>query len=127
MTERSELQAKVFVNTRNVHGLAEHLAARLRRPLLPWRRRFSIATPVLDREVEENDDRSEVPSFVSPGDGFLYFPTLVSVFAGEPEADPAVILAVADVLALIDELRLEYVTASDFEDELPNVGRSTPE
>jgi hypothetical protein len=125
VTERDELQAKIFVDTAGVDLLAEQLAARLRQPFEHLLGSTTIVTPVLDLEVERNEDRSlGSDSMVSPEDAFLFFPCVVWASTEEDQASPAVVHAVAEVLGLLDELELDYVTASHFEDELPNAGRA---
>ena len=124
MTVREEW-AKVFVNTRDVDGIAEHLAARLQRPLERLPGIYTIVTPLLDLEVERNDDRANSP--FSGETAFLFFPTLVWAHYAETDARLAVVHAVAEVLGALDELGLEYATAADFEDELPNAGRAAGE
>ena len=123
MAEREERQAKIFVDTAAVDLLADTLATRLDRPREGLPESSTIVTPVLDLWIERNDDRAR--GHVDPADAFLFFPCLVWAHAEEEQASPAVVDAVAEVLGILDELGLDYVTASDFEHDLPNAGRST--
>jgi hypothetical protein len=122
---KDELLAKVFVDTRAVDELAQHLATRFHGQLdgLPEAR--TVATPVLTLDVMRNEDRPRSHLYLSDNDSFLFFPCVVEAFtAAESDAASAVIPAIAEVLGVLDELGLHYVTASDFEDDLPNAGRS---
>jgi hypothetical protein len=62
---------------------------------------------------------------VDPEDAFLYFPHAIEFFTEEEFDREALVDDVSAVLGALDQLGVRYVTAADFEDELPRGGRST--
>jgi len=118
VTGRNTLQATVYVDTRDVQRVAVRLAARLGGTVAHMK---TIVAPTLDLYVVGNDDKT---IGLSDEDAFLTFPCLVEAFTTDIPPDEAVVSAVANVLAALDELGLRYVTAADFEHELPRGGQS---
>jgi hypothetical protein len=82
----------------------------------------TIVTPILDIDVERKNDKSVGPA--DNQDAFLYFPCVIEIVTANAPADERVVGAVAGVLATLDGLGLAYVTAAEFEKDLPNNGRS---
>jgi hypothetical protein len=62
---------------------------------------------------------------VDPEDAFFYFPHRIEFFTEEEFDREALVADVSAVLGALDRLGVRYVTAADFEDELPRGGRST--
>lgn len=77
----------------------------------------------LDLEVTENDRRPPAEP-VDPKDAFLYFPYEIEVCTEEAFDREALVADVWAVLGALDQLGVHYVTAADFEDDLPRGGRS---
>lgn len=61
---------------------------------------------------------------VDPEDAYLYFPHQIELFTEEEFDRDALVADVSAVLGALDQLGVRYVTAADFEDELPGGGRS---
>jgi hypothetical protein len=62
---------------------------------------------------------------VDPEDAFLYFPHVIEFFTEGQFDREALVADVSAVLGALDQLGVRYVTAADFEHELPRGGRST--
>jgi hypothetical protein len=123
VSERNIWQATVYVDAEDAQGVADHLArTHLARTLAVTADGSTIVTPILDLEVEHKNEKPVGP--VDNDDAFLYFPCVIEVFTAHAPADERVVGAVAGVLAALDGLGLRYVTAADFEEDLPNNGRS---
>jgi len=118
VSEKAAFQATVYVDAPDADELAERLAGSLAATVEGG----TVVTPILDLDVMSNDD-SKRPHEVHEED-FLFFPTVVEAFTAEARRDEQVIGAVAGVLAALDDLGLRYVTAADFEEDLPRRGRS---
>jgi hypothetical protein len=118
-----DLYAKVFVRW---DGDADSLA-RAVAPLVDGRvSRRTVTGPVLDLDVDENDDHDE-DVVASDPDRFLHFPFHLDVEPTTPGAAPAgVVAAVAALLRGLAEAGAECVTAADYEDQLPGGGRTGP-
>jgi hypothetical protein len=74
--------------------------------------------------VTEHDRYLGRPERVDPEDAFLCFPFEIEVFTDDPFDHEALVGDVSTVLDALDRLDVRYVTAADFEDELPRGGRS---
>jgi hypothetical protein len=61
---------------------------------------------------------------VDPEDAFLYFPHRIEFFTEEVFDREALVADVSAVLSALGQLGVRYVTAADFEDELPRGGQS---
>lgn len=62
---------------------------------------------------------------VNPEDAFLYFRHIIEFFTEDDFDREALVADLSAVLGALDRLGVRYVTAADFEDELPRGGRST--
>jgi hypothetical protein len=116
--ERTAIQATVYVDAPDADELAELLESSLGATVEGG----TLVTPILDLDVIANDDAKS--GGVHEEDTFLYFPSLIEAFTVEARAEEQVVGAVAGVLAALDDLGLRYVTAADFEEDLPRRGRS---
>ena len=77
-------------------------------------------------DVVENDEFDEDRSGGGGGD-FVYFPYLLEVEPATSDGDAAAFRsAVARVLEALRAEGFDFVTAADFEEELPDLGRSRP-
>lgn len=112
--------ARIFVDLPSTEAgrlateLATHTSAEL----------FDIAAfglPDLVCEVGHNPDN---PRFGVHGDPWLYFSTNVEVFAEDDDASVEAIASLRSVVEALASMGCSFVTASDFEDVLPNRGRS---
>jgi hypothetical protein len=112
--------ATIYVKTDvPLHELAERVSRAVGGTL----RGHTVKADGLEVDVIGNDDRPREP--VDPADEFLFHPYLVEIEwldQNTPRAEMAA--AVATILRELDRLGAEYVTAADFEDELPRGGRS---
>jgi hypothetical protein len=120
VSQRNVFQATIYVDARDAQGVADVLA----RNLAATVEGDTIVTPILDLDVARNEDKPV--GRVDKEDAFLLFPCVIDAFAAKAPADERVVDAVALVLAVLDELGIAYVTAADFEEDLPNHGRSSP-
>jgi hypothetical protein len=122
--ERNSFQVSVYVDTRlGDRELAAHVAQTLRGSFTGARADIVHAERI-DLEVTQNDEHPPSQS-VDPGDAFLYFPLVIEFFTEEAFDREALVGDVSAVLSALDQLSVRYVTAADFEDELPRGGRST--
>lgn len=77
-------------------------------------------------DVLQNDEFNEELSAGGAGD-FVFFPYFLEVEAVGSDADSATFLReVAKVLSGLGMEGFDFVTAADFEEELPGMGRSRP-
>jgi hypothetical protein len=82
-----------------------------------------VTAALIDLEVTQNDRRPP-PEPVDPEDAFLYFPYDIEVCTEEAFDREALVADVSAALGALDQLGVRYVTAADFEDDLPRGGRS---
>jgi hypothetical protein len=118
VSQRNALQATIYVDARDSQEVAEVLG----RNLAATVEGDTIVTPILDLDVARNNE--EPVGRVPHEDAFLFFRCVIEAFTAEAPADERVIRAVAGVLAALDDSGIAYVTAADFEEHLPNNGRS---
>jgi hypothetical protein len=89
--------------------------------------RRTVTGPVLDLDVQNNDDRDDDLAACDP-DGFLYFPYFLDIEPATPGADERdVVAAVSALLEGLAEAGAECVTAADYEDQLRGGGRTGPQ
>jgi hypothetical protein len=123
--ERNSWQASIYVDTTLS---ASEIAARLAHALhgsVTSAGATTVTAERIDLDVTQYDQRP--PSEPQDDeDVFLYFPYDIEVFAGEPCDPKALVADVSTVLRVLHQLDARYVTAADFEDELPCSGRSRP-
>jgi hypothetical protein len=121
--ERNSLQASVYADTRlTAQEIAACLAQTLRGSVSGARADIVIAARI-QVDVTQNDERPPSEP-VDPGDAFLFFPYVIEIFTDEAFDQAALIADVSAMLDSLDQLGVGYVTAADFEDELPGGGRS---
>ena len=118
VSRRNVFQATIYVDVRDAQEVADGLAMKLAATV----EGDTIVTPILDLDVARNDEKPV--GRADKEDAFLFFPCVIEAFTAEAPADERVVGAVARVLAALDELGIGYVTAADFEEDLPNQGRS---
>lgn len=121
--KRNSWQGDVYVDTPlTAQEIAAHLAQTLRGSVTGASADL-VRAEHIDLEV---CDRDEWPPSepVDPEDAFLYFPHRIEFFTGEAFDREALVADVSAVLGALDQLGVRYMTAADFEDELPRRGRS---
>jgi hypothetical protein len=121
--ERTFFQATIYADTRlTAQEIAAHLAKTRGGSVTGARADIVVAERIL-LDVAPYDRRPP-PVPVDPEDAFLYFPHQIEVFTEETFDREALVADVTAVLGALDQLGVRYVTAADFEDELPRGGRS---
>jgi hypothetical protein len=116
-------QVSIYADTRLTdREIAAHLAQTLRGSLTGARSHI-VSAERIDLEVTPNDERPPSEPVASE-DAFLYFPYDIEVFTEEAFNQEALLAGVSAVLGALDQLGVRYVTAADFEDDLPRGGRS---
>ena len=123
--ERNSWQASVYADARlTAQKIASHLAQALGGTVSGASADIVIAERI-EVDVTQND-RSQLSEPVDPEDAFLDFPYDIEIFTGEAFDEADLVADVATILVALDRLGIRYVTAADFEKELPGGGRSGP-
>jgi hypothetical protein len=101
----------------------QDVALRLRQAVGGTIRGHTVNAGAYEVDVIGNDERPR--GAVDPSDEFLLFPYLVEVEWLDGNTPTAEMVAgITTILGELDRLGAEYVTAADFEHELPRGGRS---
>jgi hypothetical protein len=117
---RNSWQADIYADTPlAAQEIAAHLAQTLRGSVAA----HIVQAVHLDLDVMHHDERPATEP-VDPEDAFLYFPHRIEVFTEEAFDREALVADLSAVLGAFDQLGVRYVTAAEFEDELPGGGRS---
>lgn len=121
--KRDSWQGAIYADTPlTAEEIAAHLA-RAVRGSLTGASADVVSTEHLDLEVSHRDEWPPSEP-VDPEDAFLYFPHVIEFFTEEAFDREALVADASAVLAALDQLRVRFVTAADFEDDLPRGGRS---
>jgi hypothetical protein len=121
--KRTSWQGDIYADTPlGAQEIAGHLAHTLRGSVT-GAGASTISAERIELDVMHRDEW--LPSEpVDPEDAFLYFPHRIEFFTEEEFDREALVADVSAVLGALDQLGVRYVTAADFEDELPRGGRS---
>jgi hypothetical protein len=120
---RDSFLATIYTDTRlTARQIAAHLAPTVHGSVSGASADVVIAERI-DLEVTQFDEWPPLEP-VDEEETFLYFPYQLDVFTDDWFDQRAVVADVAAVLGALDQLGVCYVTAADFEDELPRGGRS---
>jgi hypothetical protein len=121
--KRTSWQGAIYADTPlTSREIAAHLAHTLRGSVTGAAAN-TISADRIELDVMHRDEWQPSEP-VDPEDAFLYFPHRIEFFT-EGEFDREALVAdVSAVLGALDQLGVRYVTAADFEDELPRGGRS---
>jgi hypothetical protein len=118
---RNGIDATIYLKTE--FPLPE-VAQRLRQAVGGTMRGHTVNAGMFEVDVIGNDDRPR--GAVDPEDEFLFFPYLVEVeWLDRATSTAEMVAGITTILRELDRLGAEYVTAADFEHELPRGGRSS--
>jgi hypothetical protein len=108
--------AKVFINRR---GGSLGVVLEVQQAVAARRRAIHIEGSKVDVEIRSNPDGGQA-------DGFLGFPLIAELFPRDGSSRADAIAAVSSVLEALHRAGCDFVTAAEFEDELPSRGRNVP-
>ena len=121
--KRDSWHGSIYVDTPlTAREIATHLAQTLRGSVAGAGADI-VSAERIELEVAQSDERPPSEP-IDPEDAFLYFPYQIEFFTEEEFDREALVADVFAVLGALDQLGVRYVTAADFEDDLPRGGRS---
>lgn len=121
--ERNSWQGSIYADTRlTAREIAADLAQTLRGSVTGAPADI-VSAERIELDVRQSDERRPSEP-VDPGDAFSYFPYEIEFFTEDAFDREALVAEVSAVLGALDQLGVRYVTAADFEDDLPRGGRS---
>jgi hypothetical protein len=122
--KRTSWQGSIYADTPlTAQQIAAHLAQTLRGSVTgPGA--ATVSSEHIELDVCHRDEWPPSEP-VDPENAFLYFPHVIEFFTEEEFDREALVADVSAVLRALDQLDVRYVTAADFEEDLPRGGRST--
>jgi hypothetical protein len=121
--KRASWQGDIYADTPlTAQEIAAHLAQTLHGSVIGAGAK-TISAERIELDVMHRDEWPPSEP-VNPEDAFMYFPHRIECFTEEEFDREALVADVSVVLGALDQLGVRYVTAADFEDELPRGGRS---